>query len=120
VPAGQRATGRRALAHRVATRRPRKTIWVFCEGVRTEPEYLEALKRQKAVRDVAAVDVRIVPGRGSPVPVALVDRAVSARSRACGEEAEVDEVWCVFDVEQPQSHPRLVEAANRPVAGASR
>jgi hypothetical protein len=98
-----RVTGGRALKRRVGTRRPRKTLLVFCEGERTEPEYLDALKRQPAVRDVAAVDLRIETGHGGSVPRTLVSTAAAARSKALDEEAEIDEFWCVFDVEWPRN-----------------
>jgi len=39
-----RTAGGRPLKRRVGTRRPRKTLLVFCEGERTEPEYLDAMK----------------------------------------------------------------------------
>ncbi|NJP30622.1 RloB family protein [Micromonospora thermarum] len=32
------------------------------------------------------------------------------RAAARSEDDEVDECWCVFDVEWPQNHPRLAEA----------
>lgn len=103
-------TGPRPLKRKVATRRPRKTLVVFCEGERTEPEYLDALKRQSSVRDVAAVDLRVETGQGGSVPRTLVAMAVEAHSRAAEEEAEIDEFWCVFDVEWPRNHPGLVDA----------
>lgn len=108
-----RRVGARSLKRRVATRQPRKTLVVFCEGERTEPEYLEALKRQPWVRDLAAVDIRIETGHGASIPRRLVAMAAEARSRATKEEAEIDEFWCVFDVEWPKNHPGLAEAANR-------
>jgi len=80
---------------------------VFCEGERTEPEYLDALKRQPSVRDVAAVDLRVETGHGGSVPRTLVAMATEAHSRAIDEEAEIDEFWCVFDVEWPRNHPGL-------------
>ena len=67
-----RRTSARPLKRKVATRRPRKTLVVFCEGERTEPEYLDALKRQPSVRDVAAVDLRVETGQGGSVPRTLV------------------------------------------------
>jgi hypothetical protein len=103
----------RPLKRRVATRKPRKTLMVFCEGERTEPEYLEALKRQPAVRDMAAVDLRVETGNGGSVPRTLVSMAVDARHRAIEEEAEIDEFWCVFDVEWPRNHPGLTDAIKR-------
>jgi hypothetical protein len=105
--------GERSLRRRVATRKPRKTFLVFCEGQRTEPEYLNALKRQPSVRDVAAVDLRVVTGHGRPAPRALVTTAVAARTRAVDEDAEIDEFWCVFDVEWPRNHPGLREAIDQ-------
>jgi hypothetical protein len=94
----------------VGIRAPRKTVVVFCEGRRTEPEYLEALRRDPAIKEVAAVDLRIdVQGSGC-VPLTLVRRAVEARDRASRQEAEIDEFWCVFDVEWPKNHPDLTRA----------
>ncbi|MBM0256269.1 RloB domain-containing protein [Micromonospora sp. 4G55] len=94
----------------MGVRTPRKTLAVFCEGQRTEPEYLEALRREPEVREVAAVDLRIETQGGGSVPLTLVRMAVAARERAQREEGEVDEFWCVFDVEWPENHPGLQEA----------
>jgi hypothetical protein len=102
--------GGRPLKRKVATRRPRKTLVVFCEGERTEPEYLDALKRQPSVRDAAAVDLRVETGHGGSVPRTLVAMAIEARARAIEEDAEIDEFWCVFDVEWPRNHPGLDDA----------
>lgn len=105
-----RRSGAHPLKRKVAIRRPRKTLVVFCEGERTEPEYLEALKRQPSVRDVSAVDLRVETGQGGSVPRTLVAMAIEARTRASEEEAEIDEFWCVFDVEWPRNHPGLMDA----------
>ncbi|MHB1783903.1 MAG: RloB family protein [Acidimicrobiales bacterium] len=80
---------------------------IFCEGERTELEYLDALKRQPWVRDIAAVDLRVETGNGGSVPTTLVSLAADARRKALDEEGEIDEFWCVFDVEWPRSHPGL-------------
>jgi hypothetical protein len=61
----------------------KKTLVVFCEGEKTEPQYLAA------------------------------QLAIDARSRAAAEEAEIDEFWCVFDVEWPRNHPGLSDAVRR-------
>lgn len=100
----------RPLRRRTGIRRPKKTLVVFCEGEKTEPQYLEALKNQPEVRDAAAVDLRIETGHSGAVPLTLVALASDARSRAVAEEAEIDEFWCVFDVEWPRNHPGLGEA----------
>jgi hypothetical protein len=106
----QRRAGSRPLKRKVAIRQPRKTLVVFCEGEKTEPQYLSGLKRLPSVRDVAAVDIRIETGRRGSVPRTLVSLAADARTRALDEEGEIDEFWCVFDVEWPKNHPGLSEA----------
>jgi hypothetical protein len=98
------------LRRRVAQLRPRKTLLVFCEGARTEPEYLDALRRLPEVRNTAAVDIRIDRDTAGFKPVGLVRAAIAAREKALHEEGEVDEFWCVFDVEWPHTHPGLREA----------
>ena len=105
-----RAVPNRPLKRRVGTRKPKRTFLIFCEGERTEPEYLRVLKMQRFVRDVAAVDLRVHAGRGGSVPRTLVSLAVDARERATDEDGEIDEFWCVFDVEWPRNHPGLREA----------
>jgi hypothetical protein len=105
--------GERSLKRRVATRKPRKTLVIFCEGQRTEPEYLNALKRQPSVRDVAAVELRVETGQGGSVPRTLVSIAADYRRRSIAEEGEVDEFWCVFDVEWPLNHPGLDAAIDQ-------
>jgi hypothetical protein len=108
MTANRRRDRERPLKRRVAVRQPRKTILIFCEGERTEPEYLDALKRQPWVRDIAAVDLRVKTGHGGgSVPTTLVSLAADARRKALDEEGEIDEFWCVFDVEWPRNHPHL-------------
>lgn len=53
---------------------------------------------------MAAVDIRVETGHGGFVPKTLVAMAVDASRRA---ESEIDEIWCVFDVEWPRNHPDL-------------
>ena len=100
----------KSLRRRVAVRSPRRTFLVFCEGTRTEPDYLGALKREPAVREVASVDIRIEMGASGAVPLTLVNTAAKARVRNPREDGEVDEVRCLFDVEWPKNHPNLDEA----------
>ncbi|SHN47991.1 RloB family protein [Cryptosporangium aurantiacum] len=99
-----------SLKRRTGFRRPRKTFVIYCEGRRTEPEYLEELKRDPEVRDAAAVDLRIQSSVKSSTPLALVQLAIEAKDRNTREQGEVDEFWCVFDVEWPQHHPGLIRA----------
>ena len=98
--AKHRQRNRSGLKRRVAAREPKRTFLVLCEGERTEPDYLEALKVLKEVQEVAEVDVRIDTTHSGNAPLALVQAAVQ----------EVDEVWCLFDVEAPQPHRNLDQA----------
>lgn len=100
----------RPLRRTVETRKPRKTIVLYCEGKETEPAYFEALKREPGVRDVAAVDLRIEETAGGSSPFTLVRMAVDAKERSIREKGEIDEIWCVFDVEWPTNHPNLQQA----------
>ena len=100
----------RTLRRRVGVRTPRRTLLVFCEGEKTEPDYLRALKHEPAIREAASVEIRINKDTFGSVPLTLVKTAAAARTRATGEEGEVDEVWCLFDVEAPKKHPNLAEA----------
>ena len=109
----RRRPGARPLKRRVAIRKPRKTLLIFCEGEQTEPDYLDALKRQPSVREKAAVDLRVERGHGGSVPLTLVEMARTAQRKAEEEEGEIDEVWCVFDVEWPRNHPGLLEAVQQ-------
>lgn len=80
-----------------------RTIVVFCEGANSEPDYVRALKQLTHVAENTALELRIHPERSVPLP--LVRMAVQQKS-----DPEVDECWCIFDVEWPQNHPHLSEA----------
>ena len=90
------------LKRRTGTRPERRTFVILCEGKETEPQYLRALKQLPEVREVVSVDIQGPVGR----PLQLVEAAIEVQS----DSDEIDEVWCVFDVEAPQKHPNLNEA----------
>lgn len=98
-----RRTRAKDLRRRTATRPERKTIVVFCEGEVTEPDYINGLKRLPEIRENTAIVIEIEPDRDVPLP--LVKMAIE-RAR----DDEVDECWCLFDVEWPRNHPHLPEA----------
>jgi hypothetical protein len=87
----RRSPGRRSL---------KRTILVFTEGVVTEREYIDALKRLDHIARSTSVTVKVDRFQGQPLP--LVERAVTAV-----QDGEIDEVWCLFDVEAPICHPNL-------------
>jgi len=100
---GTKRTRAKELRRRTAIRPERKTVVVFCEGEASEPDYINALKRLPHVRNNTSVSIEIVTDPA--VPMTLVRWAID-RAR----EDEVDECWCVFDVEWPQNHPNLKQA----------
>ncbi|WP_018635971.1 RloB family protein [Parafrankia elaeagni] len=76
---------------------------IFCEGRRSEPEYIAAIKRISEVAARAAINIVIDVSQG--VPLTLVRNAVERK-----RDPEIDECWCVFDVEWPRNHPNLKQA----------
>ena len=112
-PTGRRPRKNRSLGRRVGFRAPKRTFLVFCEGTRTEPDYIKALRQEPAVRDLASVDIRVDLNASGAVPLTLVNAAAETRIRTSQEQGEVDEVWCLFDIEWPRNHPDLPEAKAR-------
>jgi hypothetical protein len=99
-----RRTRAKDLKRRVAVRPEKRTIVVHCEGEASEPDYLNGLKRLPHIKENIAITIEIDPGHG--VPLTLVERAVARKE----SDEEVDELWCVFDVEAPRKHPNLAKA----------
>jgi hypothetical protein len=99
-----RRRGAKDLRRNTATRPERRTVLIFCEGEASEPDYINAVKRLPHVLRNVAVKVEIDPEQG--VPLTLVERA-AARLK---QDGEIDECWCVFDVEWPRHHPNLDRA----------
>jgi RloB-like protein len=90
---------------RVAGKRSElRTIVVFCEGKNSEPDYINGLKKLSNVAENVALNIEIHPKQG--VPLTLVEMAVDRKSR----DSEVDQCWCIFDVEWPKNHPNLPQA----------
>ncbi len=76
---------------------------VFTEGKKSEPEYVNELKRLPHVDENVALNLELRPEHG--VPLTLVQLAVERKN-----DHEVDECWCIFDVEWPRNHPNLKSA----------
>lgn len=103
MPASRRLP--KPLKRSVAQRPELRTIVVFTEGRNSEPDYVNGVKRLPEVRGNVSLRVEIHPEHG--VPLTLVQMAIE-RDR----DPEVDECWCIFDVEWPQHHPKLTEAVS--------
>lgn len=97
----------------VATKNVKKRVKVVAEGSKTEPQYL-ALIQSRCL--AALVEVEVVDEPATD-PRSLVQRAVHVQDdsrkesrRTKDPNALVDEVWCIFDVDQ---HPYLREACQQ-------
>ncbi|MFY1635725.1 RloB family protein [Solwaraspora sp. WMMB335] len=99
----QRRREAKSLKRKVAHRPELRTIVVFCEGKNSEPDYVNGLKRLPEVADNTALNIEIHPKQG--VPLTLVEMAADRLANP-----EVDECWCIFDVEWPKNHPNLSDA----------
>ena len=83
---------------------------ILCEGELTEPGYLKAFARLANVRAVATLEIR---GLGRE-PCTLVKEALKLkrqeRRQGSASTQHATQYWCVFDVEAPAQHPRLLDA----------
>ncbi|MDF1488039.1 RloB family protein [Tessaracoccus caeni] len=80
------------------------TFRVYSEGTVTELEYINALKRLPEFRDSVAVTIEIARSGGQAVQ--LVNTARNDKRKS---NLDIDQYWCVFDVETPPV-PGLVQA----------
>lgn len=92
-----------SLKRRTETRPKRRTFLIFTEGSETEPDYINGLKRLDPIRRSASITVEVQDAFIQPL--SLVKAAVEKTG-----DPEIDQVWCVFDVESPKPHAHLKEA----------
>jgi len=94
--------------------RPLKTLRIFCEGEKTEPNYIKGYLSSLSLQERKSV-IEIEPTKKN-TPIQLVEEAVRAKKSA--NSIDADEFWVVFDRESPAKHPdathaRAFELANR-------
>jgi hypothetical protein len=105
-----RRTPRPITRRPIGTKEPKKRVTVVAEGSKTEPQYLALIQ---PLCLAALIEVEVVDEPATD-PMSLVRRAVSISKKAREDHRRtkdpnslVDEVWCMFDVDQ---HPFLGEA----------
>ena len=96
-----------ALDRRASTRQPTACLVIFCEGKKTEPDYLRRFAEENGNKLVKLV---IHPAAGEPGK--LVESALEAHRHyeqlaLAGDSYELYEVWAVFDRD---IHDRYEEA----------
>lgn len=88
-------------------RHPGKAILIVTEGIRTEPNYLKALRDRL---QLSAAEVEVCHPNGTD-PLTLTNSAIQL-SKARAKEAKngfaiaYDEVWVVLDLEEPHAERR--------------
>jgi RloB-like protein len=101
------------LKRAVERRQEFKTVVVFCEGKKSEPDYINGVKKLPHVASNTALNIEVHPEQGAPMT--LVKMAVDRQN-----DPEVDECWCLFDVEWPKNHPNLDAAVRMAKAAGVR
>ncbi len=89
---------------------PRSRILVVCEGEKTEPGYLDSLKRTLGLHPQ---EIEVCGKECGSAPISVVkfakDKVDSAGASSTRDK--YDSVWCVMDVEKPK-RPTLNNAMN--------
>lgn len=110
---GGRGSG--SLRRPVGTREPKKRVVVVCEGSKTEPNYFAALTpiAKEALIEITVIDEPATsPKQLVDTACKLLKESKTAAKKSKDENAKVDEIWCVHDVDE---HHGLKEARQRAV-----
>lgn len=102
MSARTRRDKKKSLKRKTETKAVRATFRIYVEGATTEPEYISALSRLPELAERTAVQI-LIEETGA-VPSTLVDSACEDKRR---NDLDIDQYWCVFDVESPDPHPNL-------------
>jgi hypothetical protein len=110
MPKRKRSCARSVSSYRrrLGIKQPRRCILIVCEGAKTEPKYFRSLCRAKRL---SPVEVEIIEGDScGSAPMSVVEYALRLRRerkrdvrRGATGKLEYDEVWCVFDQENPRA-----------------
>jgi hypothetical protein len=107
---GARAARREQdLRRKEGRRAPRPTVWVVCEGVRTEPNYFEGLLRSLGMNPGL---VKVAPSQYGSDPLSVVRYAEDALK----DDPGIDTIWCVLDRDRHTNFDKALDriAAKRP------
>jgi len=113
----KRARSLSSLRRRQGDRQPRQCILIVCEGAETEPNYFRSLRTEWRLKPV---EVEIAGGERGSAPIRVVDCAIRRKRQresdvrqGVGRKLPFDEVWCVFDKENPPDNPSFFPAVNK-------
>jgi hypothetical protein len=96
------------LRRKEGRRAPRPTVWIICEGQRTEPNYFEGLLRSLGMNPGL---VRVVPSQYGSDPLSVVRYAGGLLK----QDPDIEAIWCVFDRDRHTTFDAALQriAANR-------
>jgi hypothetical protein len=84
---------------------PRKMVIIVCEGRETEPNYFSAVRQKFRL---STLNVKVVADQGAPISV--VNSAIDEKKKV---DEPTDEIWCIFDTENPNENPSLHAAIEK-------
>jgi hypothetical protein len=87
---------------RVGILPPRKVIVIICEGKVTEPCYFTSIRQSLRL---PTINIKVVPGKINPL--SIVNCGIDEKKDL---DDSNDEVWCVFDVENPNDNTHFYDA----------
>jgi hypothetical protein len=104
----------RDLSRRSATRQPRKRLLIVCEGEKTEPQYLEEIRREKRL-STAHVLVQQGGLGTAPLQVAQFAKQLFENGDVARriERRAFDHVFVVFDRDRHESYEQALDALER-------
>jgi len=97
-----------AYRRRGPTRQPYDLVLIVCEGQKTEPNYLQALRATYAL---SSVNIRIISPSASD-PLSIVKFAIREI-----RDSEYDRAFCVFDRDQHTNFDQAIGAIQQSRAG---
>jgi hypothetical protein len=89
--------GKRTRGRKSQKRLPKPLVLISCEGKKTEPEYINGLRKTKRINKQR---IRVLGAKecGGTDPRTIVKCAKNSKKKIIKEERlEYDSVWCVFD-----------------------
>ncbi len=88
-------------------RSPNQYILIVCEGKETEPNYFESLRNHLKL---PTVSVKIIGRAGAPISLVKEAQAQINKRKQDRQHPGFEDIWCVFDVENPYLNPTFNEA----------
>ncbi|MEE4359795.1 MAG: RloB family protein [Desulfococcaceae bacterium] len=91
---------------------PNDRILILCEGEKTEPNYFNGLKRDKAISNrLSALRIEIYDSSKNTAKE-LVEQAKILKKEAIRERNPYEDIWIVIDKDGYTRHPQAFDQAN--------